>query len=360
MKIVTIIGARPQFIKAATVSREINNVENIKEILVHTGQHFDSNMSDVFFEEMEIPKPDYYLGVGGGNHGNQTGKMLIKIEEVLLKEKPDWVLVYGDTNSTLAGALAAVKLHIPLAHIEAGLRSFNRRMPEEINRVLTDQISTILFTPTKIADINLNNEGVSENIIVNVGDVMLDASLFYLKKAEEKSTILKDLSLEKGNFVLSTIHRANNTDNINRLKIIFENLERVANNDLIVLPLHPRTKKSLLEINFDFNSSKIKFIEPIGYLDMVILQKNCKLIITDSGGVQKEAYFHKKPCITLRNETEWVELVDKGYNFLWNENIDLTELINKVEYLEFDDTEYLYGNGDASKKIVNKLSMIQI
>ncbi|GGX19494.1 non-hydrolyzing UDP-N-acetylglucosamine 2-epimerase [Aquimarina muelleri] len=360
MKIVTIIGARPQFIKAATVSREINNVENVKEILVHTGQHFDSNMSDVFFEEMEIPKPDYYLGVGGGNHGNQTGKMLIKIEEVLLKEKPDWVLVYGDTNSTLAGALAAVKLHIPLAHIEAGLRSFNRRMPEEINRVLTDQISTILFTPTKIADINLNNEGVSENIIVNVGDVMLDASLFYLKKAEEKSTILKDLSLEKGNFVLSTIHRANNTDNINRLKIIFENLERVANSDLIVLPLHPRTKKSLLEINFDFNSSKIKFIEPIGYLDMVILQKNCKLIITDSGGVQKEAYFHKKPCITLRNETEWVELVDKGYNFLWNENIDLIELINKVEYLEFDDTEYLYGNGDASKKIVNKLSMIQV
>jgi UDP-GlcNAc3NAcA epimerase len=360
MRIITIIGARPQFIKAATVSREIGKTDNIEEIIIHTGQHFDNNMSNVFFEEMDIPKPHYHLGIGGGNHGEQTGQMLIKIEEVLLKEKPDWVLVYGDTNSTLAGALATVKLNIPVAHVEAGLRSFNKKMPEEINRILTDQVSDILFTPTKTANQNLNNEGITEDKIDYVGDVMFDAALFYSKKALAESTILEELGLEKEKFVLNTIHRASNTDDISKLKTIFNNLERLAEKDVVVLPLHPRTKKSLSSINYNFNDSKIRFINPVGYLDMVILQKNCQLIITDSGGVQKEAYFHKKPCITLRDETEWIELVDAGYNFLWNQNLDLMEIYKKAISVEMNFTENFYGNGNAAQKIVKKLTSIEI
>lgn len=353
MKVLTIIGARPQFIKAATVSKVIKSTASISEIIVHTGQHFDTNMSDIFFNEMGIPKPNYNLGIGGGNHGEQTGKMLIEIENILLKEKPDWVLVYGDTNSTLAAALAASKLHIKLAHVEAGLRSFNKKMPEEINRILTDNISDVLFTPTKIANKNLLSEGFKKESIEFVGDVMLDAAISYGKIAINQSKILEKLSLEPNSFILTTIHRANNTDNSERLKIIIENLNNLSKKEKVVLPLHPRTKKALITIKFDFAKSNILFIEPLGYIDIVMLQKNCKLIITDSGGIQKEAYFHKKPCITLRNETEWVELVKEGYNILWKEEMDILKLVEYFSDFSFKEIENLYGKGDAAKKIVN-------
>ncbi|WKB82830.1 UDP-N-acetylglucosamine 2-epimerase (non-hydrolyzing) [Cellulophaga lytica] len=352
MKILTIIGARPQFIKAATISRIIKNSKLIEEVIVHTGQHFDSNMSDVFFQEMDIPLPNYNLGLGGGNHGQQTGQMLIKIEEILLIEKPDWVLVYGDTNSTLAGALAAVKLHIKLAHVEAGLRSFNKKMPEEINRILTDNVSDALFTPTSIANSNLSNEGFEEEKIYLVGDVMYDAALFYGKKADENSIILDKLKLIKGNFILATIHRAENTDKPERLKLIFDNLEKVAINTVVILPLHPRTKGVLNDLGFNFKTSKIRFVEPLGYIDMVMLEKNAELIVTDSGGVQKEAFFHKVPCVTLRNETEWVELVEKGYNVLWKEDSDLEELLKTQQKVEFANAPLLYGNGDSASEII--------
>lgn len=356
MRILTIIGARPQFIKAATVSRVIANNDNITEIIVHTGQHFDSNMSDVFFKEMGIPEPDYHLGIGGGNHGNQTGKMLIGIEEVLLKENPDLVLVYGDTNSTLAGALAACKLHIPIAHVEAGLRSFNKRMPEEINRILTDGVSDVLFTPTETANKNLSAEGVEEKRINLVGDVMYDAALYYGDFAESKSSILNEYELISKDFVLCTIHRAENTDNLNRLSDIFKNLDKVATKHRLILPLHPRTKAALENLKFNVLASNIVFVDPLGYIDMVMLEKHAKLIITDSGGVQKEAYFHKVPCITLRDETEWIELVQHGYNKLIK-NFDtlLIEVENSLKDVVFDN-QMLYGNGDAADKIIEKLS----
>ena len=245
MKILTIIGARPQFVKASAVSRIIQNKEGISEVLVHTGQHFDANMSEVFFNELDIPKPDYNLGVSGGNHGEQTGKMLQKVEEVLLKEKPDFVVLYGDTNSTLAGSLAAVKLHIPIAHVEAGLRSFNRKMPEEINRILTDHASDILFTPSVAAINNLQNEGISKEKIINVGDVMYDAAIYFSKKAEKESSILSELQLQKKGFILTTIHRAENVDNLDTLKNIFDSLENIASDTNLVLPIHPRTKNAL-------------------------------------------------------------------------------------------------------------------
>ena len=312
MKIVTVIGARPQFIKAAVVSRAIAAHKDIKEVIVHTGQHFDANMSDIFFEEMCIPKPDYNLNVNGLGHGAMTGQMLEKIEAVLLQEKPDWVLVYGDTNSTIAGALAAKKLHIKVAHVEAGLRSFNMDMPEEINRILTDRISDILFCPTETAVNNLKKEGY-ENIncrIVRNGDVMQDAALFYAGRAvRPKADIPED-------FVLCTVHRAENTDDPERLRNIFSALEEISKTCRVVLPLHPRTKGKLSAIGYDTNNSHILFIEPVGYLEMVWMLKHCRLVMTDSGGLQKEAYFFDKYCITLRDETEWVELVKHGYNFL--------------------------------------------
>lgn len=301
MKIATIIGARPQFVKAAAVSRVIKNTESVEEIIIHTGQHYDVNMSDVFFEEMDIPKPDYNLNINGMGHGAMTGQMLEKIEEVLLSEKPDWVLVYGDTNSTLAGALAAKKLHIKVAHVEAGLRSFNMNMPEEINRILTDRISDVLFCPTSTAVDNLKKEGY-ENIdtkIINVGDVMLDVALFY----KERATKPKDSLPEQ--FVLCTVHRAENTDDVDRLKSIFESLEIISKTTPVVLPLHPRTKSKLISIDYDFDNSKIKFINPVGYFEMIWLLQNCSFVMTDSGGLQKEAFFFKKQCITLRDETEW-------------------------------------------------------
>ena len=353
MKIVTVIGARPQFIKAAVVSRAIAAHKDIKEVIVHTGQHFDANMSDIFFEEMCIPTPDYNLNVNGLGHGAMTGQMLEKIETVLLQEKPDWVLVYGDTNSTIAGALAAKKLHIKVAHVEAGLRSFNMDMPEEINRRLTDRISDILFCPTETAVNNLKKEGY-ENIncrIIRNGDVMQDAALFYAGRAvRPKADIPED-------FVLCSVHRAENTDDPERLRNIFSALEEISKTCRVVLPLHPRTKGKLSAIGYDTNNSHILFIEPVGYLEMVWMLKHCRLVMTDSGGLQKEAYFFDKYCITLRDETEWVELVKYGYNFLAGD--DKGKIISLYNHISdknnIEQKTPLYGNGNAGDLIVETL-----
>ena len=356
MKIITVIGARPQFIKAATVSRAIlkynslNLGKSIQEIIIHTGQHYDSNMSDVFFETMEIPKPDYLLGIGGETHGVMTGRQIEKIESILIKEKPDYLLVYGDTNSTFSGALAASKQHIPVIHVEAGLRSFNKSMPEEINRILTDNISDLLFCPTRTAVNNLFNEGFENKggKIFEVGDVMLDASLYYLNKAIPP----KDLEL-KNSFILVTFHRAENTDDLKRLKEIVDALNELSKTNDIVLPLHPRTKKAIFDAGFEL---KVKTIEPVGYFEMLWLLSNCQLVITDSGGVQKEAYFFNKGCVTLREQTEWTELVSANVNVLTA--IDVDDILNAVTYIKKLKIPELkrsgfYGSGDAASKIVN-------
>jgi len=295
------------------VSRALRSREGVSEVLLHTGQHFDANMSDVFFEELEIPRPAYHLGIGGGTHGQNTGRMLEAIEKVLLDQRPDWVLVYGDTDSTLAGAVAAAKLHIPVAHVEAGLRSFNRSMPEEINRVLTDHAASLLFAPTDVAVSHLANEGLSGGSVCCVGDVMNDAALFYGAKAEATSTILSSLGLTPKSYVLATIHRAESTDNPSRLRNILEGFAQFAGD--IVLPLHPRTRTRLAATGLTLPAN-VRSVEPVGYLDMVMLEKNACLIATDSGGVQKEAFFHGIPCVTLRAETEWTELVEAGWNRL--------------------------------------------
>jgi len=350
MKIITILGARPQFIKAGTVSREIAKYNEIQEVIVHTGQHFDANMSDIFFDEMKIPKPDYNLDINGLGHGAMTGQMLEKIEEVLLKEKPDWVMVYGDTNSTIAGALAASKLHIKVAHVEAGLRSFNMNMPEEVNRILTDRISNILFCPTQSAVDNLEKEGYKtlDIKIVKNGDVMQDGALFYKDLAVKPDVELAD------NYILSTIHRAENTDDSQRLKAIFEALNEIAKEIQIILPLHPRTKNILKTSNIIL-SDNISIIEPIGYLKMVYLIKNAKMIMTDSGGLQKEAFFFEKPCITLRDETEWVELIQNKFNVL--AGADKEKIIDLYHTYAFnnDFSIDLYGGGKASESIVKEL-----
>jgi len=352
LKIVTIIGARPQFIKAAVISRKIGIRQDVREVIVHTGQHFDKNMSEIFFEEMEIPKPDYNLNINGLSHGSMTGQMLEKIEEVLFIENPDLVLVYGDTNSTLAGALAAKKLHIKVAHIEAGLRSFNQQMPEEINRILTDRISDILFCPTNTAVQNLEKEGFHDfNCqIFNVGDIMFDASVFYKNKERRPNYKLPS------KFILATIHRAENTDNEKKLVTIFESFEEQSSKLPIVIPLHPRTKSKLVNLNYNFENSNIIFIEPVGYLEIIWLLTNCELVITDSGGIQKEAYFFKKYCLTLREETEWKELIDNGCNQLVELNKE--KILNKIN--EFIDKPFvlakeLYGDGKTAEKIINKL-----
>jgi UDP-GlcNAc3NAcA epimerase len=354
MKVVTIVGARPQFIKAASVTRAFEGFPEVKELLVHTGQHYDSNMSDIFFEELEIPRPAYQLGIGSGSHGAQTGQMLTGIEEVLTTEQPDWVMVYGDTNSTLAGALAAAKLHIPIAHIEAGLRSFNRKMPEEINRVLTDHASTLLFTPTEVASNNLKREGIDKNRIFYTGDVMYDAALFYEKKAESKSHILTDLKVISRQFVLATIHRAENTNDAARLTSIFDALNKVSREIPVVMPLHPRTRKFLQ--NLGISASNIKIIDPVGYLDMIMLEKNARLIATDSGGVQKEAYFYRVPCVTLRDETEWTELIEHQWNHLISP-VDSEEIFAIVmEHLDMPGKEIaLYGGGNAAYLVAKAL-----
>lgn len=351
IKILTILGARPQFIKAGTISREIAKHKEIKEIILHTGQHYDSNMSDIFFEEMKIPKPDYFLGIGGKSHGAMTGQMIEKIEEVALKEKPDWILVYGDTNSTLAGAIVASKLHIKLAHIEAGLRSFNMNMPEEINRILTDRISNILFCPTDTAIENLEKEGF-ENFnckIIKSGDVMQDGAIFYKNLAVTPNNI--EL---KNDFILCTIHRAENTDDESKLKNIFSALNEIACEKQIILPLHPRTKKIIENLNICVENLTI--IEPVGYLEMVWFIDNCSLVMTDSGGLQKEAYFFAKPCLTLREETEWVELVETGVNTLVGTDKDkILSEYNKIEIKKVDFSKNLYGNGNASNLIIKEL-----
>ncbi|HQO93249.1 MAG TPA: UDP-N-acetylglucosamine 2-epimerase (non-hydrolyzing), partial [bacterium] len=313
MKILTVIGARPQFVKAAAVSRELRKHKGIKETIVHTGQHFDKSMSDVFFEEMDIPRPDFNLNIHGLSHGAMTGQMMEKLDTILMNVRPDFVLVYGDTNSTLAGALCASKLHFKVAHVEAGLRSFNMLMPEEINRIIVDRISNILFCPTDTAVINLKNEGFFDfgSKIVKSGDVMYDAALFYAQKSAKKSLIVIDRALRTNDFVLATIHRAENTDDNIRLSSIVRALNKIAEKQRVILPLHPRTKKIIQQ-----NGLSLKFdvIDPVGYFDMLELLKNCAVVMTDSGGVQKEAYFFKKPCITLRDETEWTELVEEGFN----------------------------------------------
>ncbi|MDA3876478.1 MAG: UDP-N-acetylglucosamine 2-epimerase (non-hydrolyzing) [Halothiobacillus sp.] len=355
MKITTIIGARPQFIKAATISRALREHHpDVREVLVHTGQHYDANMSDVFFDELDIPRPDYNLGIGGGTHGQNTGRMIEQIEDVLIKERPDWVLVYGDTDSTLAGALAAVKLHIPLAHVEAGLRSFNRRMPEEINRILTDHAANLLFPPTDTATQNLSNEGISGDKVQQVGDVMYDAALYYSERAEQRSRILDTLGLEPKNYILATIHRAENTDDPVRMNNILAGFSTASRT--IILPLHPRTRKRFADFGLALPPT-VRTIDPVGYLDMVMLEKKSALIATDSGGVQKEAYFHSVPCVTLRDETEWVELVDAGVNRLVAANkeaiaSELRRLIHDYPIFELG----LYGHGDSSEKILNILT----
>lgn len=353
MKIVTIIGARPQFIKAAVVSRAIAECDGVEEIIIHTGQHFDTNMSDVFFEEMAIPRPQYNLNINGLGHGAMTGQMLEKIEEVLLREAPDWVLVYGDTNSTIAGALAAKKLHIKVAHVEAGLRSFNIDMPEEVNRILTDRISDVLFCPTETAMRNLEKEGY-ENLnceVRMVGDVMQDAALFYADRAKKPENEIPS------HFALCTVHRAENTDDSKRLKGIFDALEVISETTPVVLPLHPRTKAKLSASGYDFDNSKIHFIEPVGYLEMVWLLSHCQFVLTDSGGLQKEAYFFSKPCITMRDETEWIELVEHGFNKLTGaDTTRIIELANRMtKNCNLDFSKRLYGNGNAGEIIVNNL-----
>jgi len=351
MKILTILGARPQFIKAGSVSREIAKHNKIEEVIVHTGQHYDANMSDIFFDEMKIPKPNYFLGIGGKSHGAMTGQMIEKIEEVVLKEKPDWVMVYGDTNSTLAGAIVASKLHIKLAHIEAGLRSFNMKMPEEVNRILTDRVSQILFCPTNTAIENLTNEGYDklDCKIVKSGDVMQDGAMFYKNLSTKPSIDIED------DFILCTIHRAENTDDEIRLRNIFDALNEIAIDKQIILPLHPRTKKILESLNF--NIENLTIIEPIGYLEMVWLIDNCSLVMTDSGGLQKEAYFFEKQCITLRDETEWVELVKCAANSLVG--ADSKKIIeaykNNSSFNVKNSKLDLYGGGKASNNIIMEL-----
>jgi len=316
-KIVTVLGARPQFIKASVVSGAIEQSGRLKEIVVHTGQHFDKNMSEIFFKELGMKAPDYHLGIGGGRHGEMTGRMLVEIENVLIKDKPEIVLVYGDTNSTLAGALAAAKLHIPVAHVEAGLRSFNLRMPEEINRILTDRISQWLFTPTPVATKNLKKEGVSPKNIFEVGDVMYDVALKHGSEVKAEERVLRRLGIAPKGYILATVHRAENTDNPSRLRVIVEALQRVAQSLPVIWPLHPRTRQILEKSGYlPMAVANLHLIEPVGYLDMVQLEKFASVIATDSGGVQKEAFFHGVPCVTLRDETEWVELLDAGWNRL--------------------------------------------
>lgn len=360
MKIVTVVGARPQFIKAAAVSREISKYPDITEIIVHTGQHFDNNMSEVFFDELQIPTPHYNLNINSTSHGAMTGRMLEEIEKVLFKEMPDYVLVYGDTNSTLAGALAAQKLHIKVVHVEAGLRSFNMKMPEEINRIITDRISNVLCCPTRIAVDNLMTEGFDQFPceIVQTGDVMQDAAIYYSALSAEKSHIIKKLRIEGKKFLLCTVHRAENTDDMMRLTNIFNAFREIGSEYLIVLPLHPRTQKILAnsDLHGIVSDRQLKIIDPVGYFDMIELLKKSTLVMTDSGGLQKEAFFFHKPCVTLRDETEWIELVDKGFNILAGADhakivTNVTEMLNK----DIDYNQELYGNGTASSNIIRAL-----
>lgn len=355
-KIVTIIGARPQFIKASVVSKAIQETAGLTEVLVHTGQHFDANMSDVFFDQLAIPRPDYQLNINGGSHGDMTGRMLIEIEKVLLEEKPECVMVYGDTNSTLAGALAASKLHIPVAHVEAGLRSFNMQMPEEVNRILTDRVSNILFCPTQAAVDNLQKEGYpfitasgKQQRIEKVGDVMQDSAELFATRATRPG----DFDLPDG-FILTTIHRAENTDHPERLASILEALNQAAQTTPVVLPIHPRTRNIIIQLNLD--TSNLTLIEPVGYLEMLWLLKSCGLVVTDSGGVQKEAFFMGKACVTMRDQTEWIELIEAGANELVGaDKQKILDAISANLNRAVQDENQLYGGGVAAKRVAAKL-----
>lgn len=358
MKIITVVGARPQFIKAAAVSRAIatHYAGQIEEQIVHTGQHFDDNMSKVFFDDLGIPQPHHHFAISGGHHGAMTGKMLEAIEGVLLQETPDCVLVYGDTNSTLAGALAASKLHIPVAHVEAGLRSFNMRMPEEINRILSDRVASQLFCPTQAAVENLASEGIVQDVH-NVGDVMYDVALYYKDKARAQSEVLKKLRLSPKAFALATCHRAENTDDPSRLKEILVALAYVATKMPVVFPLHPRTRKLIQTYELQAMLAQFIVIEPLPFLDMVALEQDASLILTDSGGVQKEAYFYGVPCITLRDETEWVETVQLGWNQLTGANAQaVIQAVDKYENAWHNPSSINpYGNGDAAGQILRHI-----
>ena len=357
-KILTVLGARPQFIKASVVSHAISLKANLKEIVVHTGQHFDANMSDVFFAELGMDKPDYFLDIHGGSHGAMTGRMLEAVEQAIFKEKPDVVLVYGDTNSTLAGALAAAKLHIPVAHVEAGLRSFNMAMPEEINRILTDRISQWLFAPTKSAVAHLQREGFTPESIHLVGDVMLDVALHHGSRVQADTGLMAKLGLKANAYVLATIHRAENTDHPQRLAAIVGGLIATAKDLTVVWPLHPRTRAVLQKAGlFEALSKAVVLIDPVGYLDMVQLEKFASVIATDSGGVQKEAFFYRVPCVTLRDETEWVELVDAGWNRLTPPaSLENVAAAIRTALLSHGQETSPYGEGNAAKQIATCLT----
>ena len=357
MKIITIIGARPQFIKAAPVSQNLKIV-GINEIIVHTGQHYDENMSRVFFEELKIPAPDYNLNINSLSHGAMTGRMLEGIEKVLLQEKPDLVMVYGDTNSTLAGALAAKKLHIKVAHVEAGLRSYNMKMPEEVNRILTDRISDILFCPTTEAVTNLSKEGFSimDCMVKNSGDVMYDSFLQFKELSDKMSFVTSKLDLQHQNYVLFTCHREENTETEEAFEAIINILNNLATRVEVVFPVHPRIEKKMS--NFKLNP-KVKTTPPLGYLDMVSLLSHCQMVVTDSGGLQKEAYFSRKFCITLREETEWVELTKSDVNVLCGNNLQKAMgAYDRYSKTEFSTDTCLYGNGKASIVIAETLKQI--
>lgn len=360
MKIVSVIGARPQFIKSAMVSKALCAYDSIAQVVIHTGQHYSPDMSDVFFSDLQLAPPAYNLHVGSGTHGEQTGTMMIGIEKILFEEKPEWVMVYGDTNSTLAGALAAAKLNIRVAHVEAGLRSFNRGMPEEINRKLTDHLSQLLFTPTKTAEENVQREGIAADAVCTVGDVMYDAALYYAKQSQERQVVMKKHRLQRKQFILASIHRAENTDDPTRLRSIMCALMEVAKEMPVFLPLHPRTRRALLHLGLlQEVETKLQVSMPVGYLDMCAVEQQAKLIVTDSGGVQKEAYFYETPCVTLRDETEWVELVETGWNLLISPN-STKDMVAGIHHRLQNTTMRcrvpLYGDGQAATKIVRKLA----
>ena len=355
----TVIGSRPQFVKAAVVSREIQKQpEKIEEVVVHSGQHYDTYMTDIFFSELEIPTPKYHLEVGSAPHGEMSARILTRLEPVLLKESPNLVLVYGDTNSTMAAALCAAKLNIPLAHVEAGLRSFNTKMPEELNRIIADRLSQLLFCPTETALQNLKNEGIGTETdsikTLHVGDVMYDASLFYRQKASPSENLKKLVDSFENKFLLATVHRAENTDDKIRLGSIFSALGEMSSEEPVVMPLHPRTKKYLSE--FEIPTANICIIEPVGFFDMIYLLQNCTAVLTDSGGLQKEAFWFKKPCVTLRDETEWVELVEIGVNLLVGASkYKIIEACTSFAKRPFGNKPELFGDGQAGGKIVAEI-----
>lgn len=357
-KIITVVGARPQFVKVGPISAALKEYPNLKEIILHTGQHFDDNMSDIFFRELNLPLPDVSLGISGGSHGEQTAAMLVGIEVALKRESPDLVLVYGDTNSTLAGAIAASKLNIPIAHVEAGLRSFNRKMPEEINRIVTDQLSTLLFTPSQTADDNLAREGIKNTAIFQVGDVMHDAVLKNIERAEDSShSLLQKLALKTKDYFMLTLHRAENTDDDDRLSLLVDEILDIASTHHILFPIHPRTRLALTRIaRLEQVEEHLDVVSPLGYLNTLSLLKNASLLLTDSGGMQKEAMFLRTPCITLRNETEWIETLTDGANCLYdNTAVPLRDLVSLQSKREHNFDAYPYGQGDTARKVCQKL-----